>query len=120
MKVRVLSFDLGDEQQRTMFKVLYEGFMSGASNVERRNMATSRQEARVFDKLDPISVPRRDVAVLRELRERPGETIELEFESQDFDLILKYAEQGSYMPSASRQVRDFGDWLASAPSKDKE
>ncbi len=120
MKVRVLKFDLGSEQDRAFFKMLYEGFMGGAAKVEKRNLAITRSEARVLDKLDPPSVPRQELAVFRELRDRPGEEVEVEFEPQDFGLILQYMDTAEWGPFGQRAVRDFDDWLRAAPTVEKE
>ena len=109
MKVRVLKFDLGSEVDRMHFQILYEGFLGGASEVEKRNMIVVRSEARVLDKLEPISIPRKDIAAFRELRQRPGEEITLEFELQDFELILKYIGQTKWGPISQRNIRDFDD-----------
>ena len=120
MKVRVLTFDLGSEVSRQNFRMLYEGFLGGAAQIEKRNLIVVRSESRVLDKLDPISVPRTDYAAFRELRDRPGEEVELEFEAEDFNLIIKYIETAQWGPVGQRSVRDFDDWLRASPTVDKE
>jgi hypothetical protein len=122
VKVRVLRFDLGSEQDHLHFRCLYEGFFGGAATQEKRGMAVARAEAKVLDKLDPVSVPRTEngMAFLRVLRERPGETVEIELEQLEYDLILKYLDTAGWAPMHVRAARDLDDWLRAAPVREKE
>jgi len=60
------------------------------------------------------------MAAFRELRHRPGEEITVEFEFQDFELILRYISQTKWGPISQRSIRDFDDWLQAAPTAEKE
>lgn len=108
-----LKFD--DEKGPMHFEFIWEGFVLGGSLVKEKGITILRQEIRILDKLESVSIPfpcGKQLPTGEPARKLEDEDIPLDFEDADIDLIRRYM---SLVPwSTGKAVRNFMDtfdWL---------
>jgi hypothetical protein len=118
---RRLTFD--GEKAAARFAFLYEALLAFGDGKSERSRAIVRQEARILDALEPISVPDPSQMITCEACGRRGNedarvlcpgTHTVTLGQEDHELLVRYVDKRPWLPRVARTVVDVQDWLSAA------
>ena len=107
-----------DTSDARLAELIYQGFVIGGSQQEKKPISSIRLEARLLDKLDTISelaegtYPTGDA-----IRKFSGEPKEFLVTREELDLIIKYVNSVPWTTRVSREIVKILDILETAPER---
>lgn len=113
--VRKLKFE-DTPEGRQRFYMLYQGFITGGNNAGQKTMNTVRNESRILEKFEKISI----VETKNDEQQTPtgfrtmlAGPQEVDLEQPEYELLKKYFESAPWTVSAATKVVNIFDWYSS-------
>ena len=99
-------------------ELLYQGFVIGGSQQEKKPISSVRLEARLLDKFDAISEPAEGTYPTGDaIRKFSGDPTELLVTREELDLIIRYVNSVPWTTRVSREIVKVLDIIEHAPER---